>query len=645
MDIRVGAMPKVKKKSRATIPDALVNEVKARLEQSKTVSRPLPVWGRLHIERPLPFLCVYRQPPDHADNETERLIKSEAAYLLALGNSQTDKSLAPLIEGIIETLSPICGSFVILEIWTRHVPGDTKGRGDTLQRPSFRIIAPDLEEIASTVEALERALSGIKLQGLRATAETSYRGSTRPPGRQPLLPHSKMEQHNAHLIGLEISPTFRNAKTGEIYPEILRNLQHQLSRALKVAFFRFAQSQTKYFPLHYQALGKRAFVKAAWEVDKKLAEVSNSYDFLLALTPVNGSQAWAQFKRRKFEKRPSFTYRPLKVDPGLLKRELYAVPIEEIIDPVLSHLFREKQEEMDRQISMLSDRHRPQFLHGSMQVFGGVTNKTFSLAVQLLEKISPRSRDGSAGGTLDCKAFAKLAQAEIDFFRQTFPELKSKVKIRSDVNGLMVSRGSVLIGKDVQIPARRANALIQHEIGTHVLTYVNGKAQPFKQLYTGLAGYEELQEGLAVLAEYLAGGLTKPRLRVLAGRVIAVRRLTEGASFVETFRELHGEYEFSERVAFNIVMRVYRGGGLTKDSIYLAGLVNLLKYLEEGGLLDPLFIGKINLEHVKLIEELQWRKIVTPPLLMPRYLDDSKSIDRLKHLRSGVSVIDLVGRN
>ncbi len=37
----------------------------------------------------------------------------------------------------------------------------------------------------------------------------------------------------------------------------------------------------------------------------------------------------------------------------------------------------------------------------------------------------------------------------------------------------------------------------------------------------GLAGYEETQEGLAVLAEFLVGGLSPHRLRQLAVRVVA----------------------------------------------------------------------------------------------------------------------------
>ena len=72
------------------------------------------------------------------------------------------------------------------------------------------------------------------------------------------------------------------------------------------------------------------------------------------------------------------------------------------------------------------------------------------------------------------------------------------------------------------------HALLQHEIGTHVLTYYNGKGQPFRQLYAGLSGYEALQEGIAVLSEYLVGGLCGNRLRLLAARVVAVRAMLDG---------------------------------------------------------------------------------------------------------------------
>ena len=88
--------------------------------------------------------------------------------------------------------------------------------------------------------------------------------------------------------------------------------------------------------------------------------------------------------------------------------------------------------------------------------------------------------------------------------------------------GVMVSNGDLLVAPTARVSAARAEALLHHEVGTHVVTFVNGSHQPLRILASGLAGHEETQEGLAVLAEYLVGGLTAGRLRQLAARVVAV---------------------------------------------------------------------------------------------------------------------------
>lgn len=187
--------------------------------------------------------------------------------------------------------------------------------------------------------------------------------------------------------------------------------------------------------------------------------------------------------------------------------------------------------------------------------------------------------------------------------------------------------------------------MLQHEIGTHIVTYVNGKSQPFQQLYAGLAGYDELQEGIAVLTEYLVGGLTSARLRLLAGRVIAASNLIDGATFIDTFRELKGKFDFAQRIAYIITARIYRGGGLTKDAVYLRGLMNILKYFSSGGELEPLLVGKISSSHVSIIKELQARKVLNPPMLRPRYLENKVALEKLSELKNGLTVLDLIKRS
>jgi uncharacterized protein (TIGR02421 family) len=205
----------------------------------------------------------------------------------------------------------------------------------------------------------------------------------------------------------------------------------------------------------------------------------------------------------------------------------------------------------------------------------------------------------------------------------------------------MVSRGNLLVPADLSIPAGRVEALLQHEVGTHILTYYNGGAQPFRQLRNGLPGYDELQEGIAVLAEHLVGGLSRARLRILAARVVAVRRMIDGASFVEVFRELDRDYDFAQRTAYTIAMRVFRGGGQAKDAVYLRGLSALLEYLGRGGDFEALLIGKIALQHLDVVRDLQARSVLVPVPYRPRYLDLPSAAARLERLRAGVNVLDL----
>ncbi|HUO87476.1 MAG TPA: tyrosine/phenylalanine carboxypeptidase domain-containing protein, partial [Thermoanaerobaculia bacterium] len=302
-------------------------------------------------------------------------------------------------------------------------------------------------------------------------------------------------------------------------------------------------------------------------------------------------------------------------------------------------------EELDRQITMLLDRDTPRFFHGSMLVYGEVDDDLVAVAREVLDRHPPLSpeRRRSDDGRLDEVAFAALARREVDRFRRVLPGIGDLVEIRDDMYaGLMVSRGRLLIGRGYSVSARRAQALVHHEIGTHVLTDLNGRAQRLRQLYLGFAGYEALQEGLAVLAEYLSGGLTAGRLRTLAGRVVAVRAMVDGAGFAETHRLLTGDHGFSPESAFTMVFRVWRGGGFTKDKVYLEGLRDVLAHLEQGEEIEPLYVGKVAAAHLPVVRELELRGVLAPRPLTPRYLSEPGAAERMERLRGGVAVADLV---
>jgi uncharacterized protein (TIGR02421 family) len=160
-------------------------------------------------------------------------------------------------------------------------------------------------------------------------------------------------------------------------------------------------------------------------------------------------------------------------------------------------------------------------------------------------------------------------------------------------------------------------------------------------LTIGLPGYDETQEGLAVLAEYLTGGLDPRRLRVLAARVVAIGQMLDGAGFLEIFEALRAEHRIPARTAWSIATRVVVGGGSVKDAIYLRGITRILETLAEGSSLDVLFVGKLALDHIPLIQDLLDREVLQAPWVRPRWLDVPGAQERLARLRAGASVTDL----
>ncbi len=630
--------------SRNPLSEQSIRQIVLRLNENKRVRRNLPQWGRIHIDRQLPFLCVYRQPVNRHDEGTEGLITGQPAYLTASGQKPLAYGLSQLVENTVQTMASAFGSFLIVEIWSEPEAGPVDVTDPVFLRPAFSIMLPKQAQITDTVEVLEKELSAIEIHHEKSAVKIVNTNRPYPPRMVPLLSEAMAQELGCATIGIRVRSIYRHAATDEILPLIHQSLMREFNRALQQTFFTFSHTQTKYRPAHYQMLGRHAMVKAVWTIDRQLAEIGDSFDFLLQVTPVNAHKAWTRFKRQRFEQLPIFQYRPRAVDPALLKRQLWNIHIERVEDPTLQHIFREKRKELDIQISMLGNMNSDKFLYGSMQLYGHMDKGLIASARQLLETISYHSRENNGGKTLTAPEFVKIARSRIEEYRQICPDFSAEVHLQSNITGLMVSHGNLLVGDTVRIPESRAEALISHEVGTHIVTYFNGQAQPFKLLSSGLAGYEELQEGLAVLAEYLVGGLSKPRLRLLAARVIAADSLIDGATFIDTFRLLADTYRFKQRTAFNIVMRIYRAGGLTKDAVYLRGLIQLMRYLQNNSLGDLFFIGKIAINHVPIIEELQRREVLQAPKLLPQFLNAPKTVARLERLSHTLSVIDLIER-
>ncbi|MCE1180156.1 flavohemoglobin expression-modulating QEGLA motif protein [Actinomycetota bacterium] len=371
-------------------------------------------------------------------------------------------------------------------------------------------------------------------------------------------------------------------------------------------------------------------------VDYALAQLSSSLRFLLDVTPLNAEDAREAFLADGRE--PEFIYRAVDTDPKVLSAVLDDIDLGRVEEPILAQLLRRKHRELHQQFEMIGARDTDDFLPLSIELYGGVSTELRETAERLIGQVTPPER---AETRVDAQQFLALAESEIEHYRSVDPDIEMHAEIRPDVSGVLVSGNTLLIGPETSVDARRADALLQHEVGTHLVTQVNGAVQPIKTLGSGLAGYDETQEGLAVLAEIACGGLTSGRLRQLAARVVTVHRRTSGADFVEAHRALT-EVGFPASAAFTTVMRVYRSGGLTKDAIYLRGVLDLLTHIRAGGELDLFFLGKFALEDLPLVEDLHGRGILQPATLQPRYAADPLARERLSRAAETTSLSELL---
>jgi uncharacterized protein (TIGR02421 family) len=266
--------------------------------------------------------------------------------------------------------------------------------------------------------------------------------------------------------------------------------------------------------------------------------------------------------------------------------------------------------------------------------YGKVGSRLRDDALAILAGTSRPTRSKDRVGAVEV---AEAARALVAKYQAIDPAFNAVVEIRDDVGSLLVSGGRLMIAAGTSMLRSRLDALLSHEISVHLLTHFNGAAQGLTVFRTGLAHYEGVQEGLGVFAEWAVGGLSATRMRLLAGRVLAVDAMLDGAGFVDVFRLLNAEHGLSRKAAFDVATRVFRSGGFAKDLIYLQGFRNVIGMVSAGASLTPFWIGKIATSHVEAIQELLQRGLVRPPLFEPEYLQRDDVQRRIAGIRGEAS--------
>lgn len=585
--------------------------------------------GRVHIDRTLPYLLLHRGSGDGL-SLARRVAVNSASYLI--WDEADDLDAPTVLEAVARELAGKQNGLLVIALADGDQPPAPEGSADL---PPFEacLLANRDGATGKAAAAFDKALSKVEIDLRRCEVKRAPYRSILPKRFDEILGAIP----GAERMSVTLPPIHRRPDGG-LYPAVAEGITTATVDAVLRAACAWLDHGAGRAPAHYRSLGRSAYLAAALKADRKIDEVARSFDFLLSISPINLSRAGEEFLAKGGEEPPHFHYRPLSVDPDSAKRALYEVELGALEDPLLEKLLSEKRRELDAQLTMLATRNTPAFRPASMFLYGAVDAPLLDDALTILGSTAKDPPRGSAIGAVEV---AGAAQDLVDRYR-SLGDFKAEIMVRDDVSGLMVSGRKLMIGSDTWMPARRLEALLAHEVSVHLLTYFNGKAQRLRLFRNGMAGYEGVQEGLGVFAEWAVGGLTRTRLRLLAGRVVAVDAMLHGATFIDVWRLLTRDHGFSRTGAFGITARVYRSGGLAKDAIYLQGFRAVIDLVVDGASLNPFWLGKIAVGHVPAIEELLQRGLVEQPRFIPLFLDEDETRQRIARLRGEGALQDML---
>jgi hypothetical protein len=189
---------------------------------------------------------------------------------------------------------------------------------------------------------------------------------------------------------------------------------------------------------------------------------------------------------------------------------------------------------------------------------------------------------------------ANDAESLISQIRRTCSELciPFRVEVRANMAAAAATGdGIIWVAADRSLSALEGRRIALHEVKGHALPRANAARDPSGVWLVGTAGAADDEEGHALVIEKRAGVLLDSRRHTLALRHLAAEALFDGADYPEVVRALL-DLGGSSDVVHAVTTRVFRGGGLGREWVYLPALLrveakltadpNAARWLERG---------------------------------------------------------------
>ncbi|WP_417362730.1 flavohemoglobin expression-modulating QEGLA motif protein [Galbibacter sp.] len=350
--------------------------------------------------------------------------------------------------------------------------------------------------------------------------------------------------------------------------------------------------------------------KGLFAIDRNLDRLNKGIELLTYLNPLNSEKEKQKFYASKFTEGPKFRYPKRNFNAFKLQQGLFLNNLEEIQDDDIRALYQSIIYYYSN-VLQCSDviGEKRKFFYNSLRLYGAPKERDVQNAKFIIHFKNHHQEDPKIYSANDAIAYFEKFVKGYDF--QMNIKLSNSIAADAMVSNKLQT---LFVKKNARFSSNQLKTLANHEIGVHMVTTFNGINQPLKIFSNGFPKNVETQEGLAVFSEYMSGALTLDRLKTLAYRVIAADSLTDGYDFADTFDLLHNQYKLDRDKAYIITLRVHRGGGFTKDFLYLTGLKKVYDYYIKHQDLSVFLTGKVSLEHQSSIMRMLDLGLVHNPI-------------------------------
>lgn len=355
-------------------------------------------------------------------------------------------------------------------------------------------------------------------------------------------------------------------------------------------------------------------------IDRALAQADESLMLIKLLKPVNLNE---ERERARVDRRydPVLQYTPLEVDLDGLEERLLMLSTD---DSPIGTLLGKKRDELLQRVSLLRSRGKARkFTDASRALFGAPSSVLLAVAKAFLRDQAACDLPPPDSAMLSAEqAAARFTQV---LERYGLHDWRVEVSQRL-VADCTVGGGKVYVRAGARFAPSHVDALVAHEIETHVLTAENGSRQPYELFRRGTANYLDTQEGMAIVNQ---NRVLSPHheKRLGAARTLLGLDFALTHSFSETLAYLEEELGYRPEKALNKAFDFKRGlsdtsehGAFTKGVAYFRGQRAVEQFLKDGGDMKRLYVGKVAIEDLSLVEAVQDLK---SPLVLPHFLREN----------------------